>query len=132
MAAEVSLGKSLKLWLPVIIWAGLIFYFSGISDLKTGFKFDFILRKLSHVVEYLILTFLLYRAFAGSFDINTARLFIYPAGLSFVYAVTDELHQSFVPGRNCNIQDILIDGIGILSFYIINILIFRNIKKILS
>jgi len=125
----VSLPKFLKLWFPVVFWAALIFYLSGIPDLKTGFKFDFILRKISHVVEYLILTFFLYRAFKGSFNINTARLFIYPAGLSFLYAISDELHQLFVPGRNCSIQDALIDTVGILIFYIINILVIRNINS---
>ena len=123
-----NLIKSLKLWSPVVVWAAFIFYLSGIPDLKTGLEFDFILRKILHIAEYLILVYLLYRAFAGSFNINTVRLFIYPAALSFLYAISDELHQSFVPGRNCSIWDVLIDSIGIFVFYII-ILIF-NRKRI--
>ena len=123
--------KFIKLWFPVVTWAVFIFYLSGIPDLKTGFEFDFILRKISHVVEYLILVWLLYRAFAGSFDnINTPRLFIYPAVLCFLYAISDELHQSFVPGRNCSIQDVLIDTIGILVFFIINIFVFCKKRRI--
>ncbi|MBU0548684.1 MAG: VanZ family protein [Candidatus Omnitrophica bacterium] len=122
-----SLTKFLRLWFPVVTWAVFIFYLSGIPNLKTGLEFDFVLRKISHVVEYLILVFLLYRAFAGSFDnINTARLFIYSAVLSFLYAISDELHQSFVPGRNCSIQDVLIDAMGIPVFYIINIFVCRK------
>jgi len=130
MAVEVNLKKFLRLWLPVILWAVLIFCLSGIPDLKTGLKFDFILRKISHVVEYLILVSLLHRAFAASFSINPLRLFIYPAALSFLYAITDELHQSLVPGRNCSIRDVLIDTIGIIVFYIINIFVFRKKNKI--
>ncbi len=129
MALSLYFTKFLKLWSPVIFWAVFIFYLSAIPDLKTGFEFDFIIRKISHVVEYLILTFLLYRAFTGSFHISTCRLFIYPAGLSFLYAISDELHQSFVPGRNCSFQDILIDSAGILIFYIINILAVRKINN---
>jgi len=130
MAAGVNLKKFLRLWFPLLVWAVFIFCLSGIPDLKTGLEFDFILRKIFHVVEYLILVFLLYRAFAGSFNINAARLFIYPAALSFLYAITDELHQSFVPGRNCSIRDVLIDAIGIFAFYIINIFVSRKKNKI--
>jgi VanZ family protein len=107
-----------KLWFPVVIWAGLIFFLSGIPDLKTHLKYDFMLRKICHMLEYLILTFLLYRAFKGSFNMNSSRLVIYPATLSFLYAVSDEIHQSFTPGRNCSMGDVLIDSIGIIVFYI--------------
>lgn len=116
--------KLFKLWAPAVIWASIIFYFSGIPDLKTGFEYDFFLRKAAHVTEYLILTFLLYRAFRGSFNMHTFGLFIYPAVFSFVYAVSDEIHQYFVLGRSCSAQDVLIDSIGIASFCI-----FIKIKK---
>ena len=110
--------KIFKLWLPVIIWAGLIFCLSSIPSLKTNLKYDFILRKIAHIVEYFIFTFLLYRAFKGSFNMSIFQLFIYPFTLSFLYAVSDEFHQSFVPGRSASIRDVLIDTIGILGFYI--------------
>jgi VanZ family protein len=110
--------KFLKLWLPVFIWAAFIFFLSGIPDLKTGFKEDFILRKIAHIVEYSILTFLLYRAFKGSFKMNVSRLYIYPSALAFLYALSDEFHQSFVPGRSCAMRDVLIDTLGIIGFYI--------------
>lgn len=110
--------KIIRLWLPVIIWAGVIFLFSSIPNLKTSLEYDFILRKIAHALEYSILTFLLYRAFKGTFNMNIFQLFIYPATLSFFYAVSDEFHQSFVPGRSASIRDALIDTIGVLSFYI--------------
>lgn len=122
-----------RLWIPVIVWAAVIFYFSSIPDLRTKLEYDFILRKIAHIVEYLILTFFLYRAFRGSFSMNVFRLFIYPALFSFLYAVSDEIHQSFVPGRNCAIGDVLIDTIGILGFYIVTQQSFKlslfSIKK---
>ena len=132
MSVGVSLEKFLKLWFPVVAWAVLIFCLSGIPNLKTGLEFDFILRKISHLIEYQIHVLLLYRAFAGSFKINAMRLFIYPAVLSFFYAITDELHQSVIPGRNCSIWDVLIDSTGIITFYIINILISRKKNKAVS
>ena len=121
--------KFLKLWFPVIVWAAFIFYLSSIPNLKTNLEYDFILRKIAHAVEYFILTFLLYRAFKGSFNMNVFCLFIYPANLSLFYAVSDEFHQSFVPSRSASIRDILIDAIGILGFYIIIKIFAVNQKK---
>lgn len=111
--------KIFKLWVPVVIWAGVIFFFSSIPDLKTGLEYDFFLRKIAHVAEYFIFTFLLHRAFSGSFNINAFGLFIYPAALSFFYALSDEMHQYFVLGRYCSVKDVLIDSIGIIGFYIL-------------
>ena len=122
-------AKVFKLWAPVIVWMAIIFFFSGIPYLKSELKYDFILRKIAHITEYFILTFLLYRAFKGSFHINVFRLFAYPAALSFLYAVSDEIHQSFIPGRTCTVRDVLIDSIGILGFCAIYILRSRVYGK---
>jgi len=34
------------------------------------------------------------------------------AGLAVAYALSDEYHQTFVPGRNGNLFDVMIDGVG--------------------
>lgn len=107
--------KLVKLWVPVVVWAGIIFWFSSIPDLKTGLEYDFLLRKIAHITEYFILTFLLYRAFRDSFSMNAFCLFMYPAIFSFLYAISDEIHQYFVSNRRCSAQDVLIDGIGIIG-----------------
>ena len=111
-------AKFFRLWFPAIVWMAVIFFFSDTPDLKSGLKYDFVLRKIAHITEYFILTSLLYRAFKGSFNTTVFRLFIYPAALSFFYALSDEIHQSFVPGRTCAIRDVLIDTIGIVGFYV--------------
>jgi VanZ family protein len=108
-----------KLWAPVILWMGVIFFFSSIPHLKSGFKYDFILRKIAHVTEYFILTFFLFRAFKESFDIRIFYFFISPALASFFYAISDEIHQSFVPGRTCAVRDVFIDSLGVVIFYFI-------------
>ncbi len=111
--------KTFKLWLPVIVWAGLIFYLSSTPNLKTNLEYDFILRKIAHIIEYFILTFFLHRAFKDSFDRDGFYLFLYPTILSVCYAASDEFHQLFVPGRGGSIRDVLIDAIGIFGFYIV-------------
>ncbi len=104
----------LKLWLPVIIWCSVIFYLSGIPNLSSGLErpLDMVLRKGAHLVEYAVLTFLLWRALSNSFKIDLVWLYSLSAGISILYAISDEIHQSFVPTRGPRVMDVLIDSIG--------------------
>jgi VanZ family protein len=108
--------KLFKLWLPVVAWAGMIFYFSSIPDLKSGFQYDFLLRKTAHIAEYFVFTFLLYRAFVGSLRMHPWQLLVYPAVFALLYAALDEIHQYFVAGRYCCLSDCLIDAAGIIAW----------------
>jgi VanZ family protein len=98
-------GSLLRLWLPVVAWAGLIFAFSSVPHLGTGLGgWDLVLRKLAHTAEYAVLGALLLRA--------TGR-----AGLAItlgtLYAMSDELHQTFVAGRTGSPVDVAIDAVGV-------------------
>ena len=121
--------KIIKLWMAVIIWAGVIFFLSSIPHLSSGLEYDHILRKIAHVLEYLILTFLLYRAFKGTFQLDALSLFFYPTLLAFFYAVSDEIHQLYVPFRGGAVSDVLIDGIGIVGFYLLLITRLRKLSE---
>ena len=99
-------GPRIRLWLPVVAWAALIFALSSIPDLGTGLGgWDLALRKLAHAAEYAVLGALLVRA--------TAK-----AGLAMVlgtiYAVSDEVHQAFVPGRMGSVLDVTLDAVGVV------------------
>lgn len=110
--------KFIKLWVPVLGWCWLIFYFSGIPNLGTGWgAWDLILRKIAHMSEYFILAVLLYRAFKGTFNLPAFYLTFWTLFLSFLYAVSDEIHQAFVPTRGPSAKDVFIDSLGILAFY---------------
>jgi VanZ family protein len=94
----------LALWLPVVLWAGVIFAVSSIPSLTSGLgTWDTILRKGAHMTEYAILAALLWRALRN----ELAAL-----GLALLYAGSDELHQGFVGGRHGSPVDVAIDGIG--------------------
>ena len=98
-------GSRARLWLPVLGWAALIFAFSSVPDLGTGLGgWDLVLRKVAHAAEFAVLGALLVRA--------TGR-----TGLALVlgvlYAASDEVHQSFVPGRLGSPVDVAIDAIGV-------------------
>jgi VanZ family protein len=104
-----------SLWGPVVGWCGLIFYLSGIPDLGTGLgQWDLLLRKLAHIGEYAVLAGLLWRAFGGSGIRRPPLLFWTSFLAAAVYAVSDEYHQSFVPGRFGSSLDVFLDSAGAL------------------
>jgi VanZ family protein len=101
----VPASRALTVWLPVFVWAGVIFTLSSIPHLGTDLgTWDTILRKGAHTTEYAILGVLLLRALGGA-----AAAFA--AGVA--YAITDEIHQLFVPGRHGSPLDVLIDAVGV-------------------
>lgn len=115
-----SLSRVLLVWLPVLLWAGLIFGLSSVPDLGTGLgTWDLALRKIAHFCEYAILGALLLRALGreeivvGTGLILSPRLLSIAAGVA--YAATDELHQHFVPGRHAAVRDVVIDAAGVLA-----------------
>ena len=92
-------------WLPVVAWAVVIFALSSVPGLGTGLGvWDLVLRKLAHVAEYAVLGFLLARA------VPTAAAL----ALGVAYAVTDEVHQAFVAGRQGSPLDVAVDAVGVL------------------
>ena len=96
---------ALRLWAPVVLWAAIIFAFSSVSDLGTGLgTWDLVLRKIAHAGEFAVLGALLLRALRD----ERAAL---AAGIA--YAVSDEVHQHFVPGRVGSPLDVLIDSVGV-------------------
>lgn len=98
--------RALSAWLPVVAWAGLIFALSSIPDLGTGLGgWDLALRKVAHVAEYAVLGALLVRALGRELP---------AAAIGIAYAVTDEVHQAFVPGRHGAPVDVLVDALGVL------------------
>jgi VanZ family protein len=91
-------------WLPVLVWAGVIFALSSIPSLNSGLGgWDYVLRKLAHMTEYAILAVLLVRA-TGSYA--------WALGLTVAYAASDEVHQLFVRGRHGSPLDVAIDAVG--------------------
>ena len=107
------MNKFFKYWLPALVWAGVIFWLSSVPDLESGLEQDFILRKIAHILEYAILTFLFLRALAKE-NLSIGKIVISSIVFSLFYALTDEYHQAFVFGREGNLEDVGIDGIGII------------------
>ena len=111
------MASRLRTWLPVIVWAGVIFTFSSVPNLGTDLGvWDTILRKAAHVTEYAILGLLLLRAVG-----REVPAFV----LGVAYAITDEVHQHFVAGRHASPIDVAIDSAGI----VLGIVAFGTAKR---
>lgn len=117
--------------LPALGWMGLIYYLSGqdgraSGNLSGGLSevlfavlqflqiplkeetFHFLLRKGAHFTAYLILGLL----FAYWLEARTWKHFLLCLLFSFLYALSDEFHQRFVPGRSGELRDVFIDTLG--------------------
>ncbi len=102
------------LWLPAFIQMALIFYFSAQPEGSPALESFPVPAGLGHLVGYAILGFLLYRAFNDGikgWDFAAAwKSFLF----GLLYAMSDELHQLYVPGREASIADVGIDAAGLL------------------
>jgi len=107
------MNKFFKFWVPVIIWIGVIFFFSSLPELKSGLKQDFILRKIAHILEFAFLTILLIRATKQE-NLSIKKAITFSIIIAFFYALSDEYHQTFVLNRQGTLRDAGIDSIGIL------------------
>jgi len=88
---------------------------------------QFIVRKGAHFSIYALLSILLFLPFSQithSFPVMLLTAFLF----SFLYAVSDEWHQSFIPGRSCELRDVLIDSAGALCGLVLLIIVRHCIQ----
>lgn len=87
---------------------------TSIINIKDIGLLSLIIRKLAHFIEYFILGILVIN-FITRYD----KKIIIAILLCIIYATSDEIHQIFVPGRSCQITDIMIDSLGsIMGIYL--------------
>ncbi len=122
-------------FIPILIWMGVIFYFSSIPNLRYSQKVDLeiILRKGAHFLEYAVLAFLLWRILLKILSPNYKKAYYLSFLTASLYSISDELHQVFISGRTGKAEDVLFD---ITSVFISLQFIFlfkekRKIKNIL-
>ncbi|MGN1106722.1 MAG: VanZ family protein [Huintestinicola sp.] len=141
--------KKFLRFIPALIIMAIIFFFSAqtgdestvlsdsvISAATREKKTDselltVIVRKSAHFLEYAALGAALYFGLYGvGKDKARGRLLILSAVLGGLYAVTDEIHQYFVPGRACMATDVLIDTCGAAFGAAFMLIIFRLIDRL--
>lgn len=91
-------------------------------------QIDYPIRKTAHAMEYAVLGIFLTCAYV---DINTIsrRKWFIPWLIGTVYAVSDEFHQLFVPGRSGQVTDVLLDSSGVLVGVLCTCFIIKLVKK---
>lgn len=149
-----SMKKYVKFGL-LLLWMAVIFYLSSQeandSTATTNFVLDILykgyclliknpldinnfaimlfkpVRKIAHLSEFAILGILVYLVVK---EYNNKHTIIIATALSLVYAISDEIHQIFVPGRACTLIDVLIDLSGaVIGILIIHLLLKRWEKE---
>jgi len=89
-----------------------IFLLSAQPDLSSGLgNWDLVGRKFVHAGSYALLTLLWIRALVPHIG---RRALVAAAVISFLFAISDEYHQTFVEGRHGSPVDVGIDSVGIV------------------
>lgn len=134
--------KKLISWILLLAWMAFIFYMSQqtgqVSSRQSGKivlllskigieiskdNITFIIRKSAHFTEYFILYILLFNVIKHY--IHTKKIIFYSIMGVIIYAVSDELHQYFVPERSSTIKDVFIDSCGGIVASIVNNLFYK-------
>jgi VanZ family protein len=100
---------------PVLIWFGVIFYQSSRSQLPfpPGLS-DQLVSMAGHFTEYAVLAALLWWGL-GYFVTDGRKRAGLVLVVALLYAISDEWHQSFVPGRTPDVWDVVVDVIGAMA-----------------
>lgn len=103
----------LKAWGPACLLMALIYLFSSFpkNEIADFGAWDLWVKKGGHVAEYAILALAYWRGLTYTRP-ATWRLAALAVGMAVAYAITDEVHQSFVPGRLATPTDVVIDAVG--------------------
>ena len=110
---------------PAVVYALVIFFMSSLPDIKLpdiGIDFG---DKFIHMIEFGLFGIFLYRAFRYNPQVSRPYLLTVCTGL--LYAASDEFHQLFVPGRECDIIDFAADAVGLIIFSAMSV--WLNAKK---
>lgn len=140
-------------WSAVVFWMGVIFFLSHqpaseSSDLSSGITdvivhtmqniapfisieedfFHHFIRKSAHFTAYLLLGMLVIHALRMPYRKGYIMAFL----ISVLYAMSDEFHQLFIPGRSGELRDIAIDSVGAatgIGVYMLSMFIIRRFRK---
>lgn len=146
--------KKYFLYLLLVIWLGLIFFFSSqpgevslkqsdtiiykITDIvsqkddeakeKISIKWTFLVRKTAHFFEYFVLGIIIYLVLA---ERKIKYSLIIAIILSIIFSSLDEIHQIFVIGRTAKVFDVFIDSMG-ATLSIFGTYLIRKNKHMIS
>ena len=101
----------LILWGPFLGALAIVFWLSSMATVPGA---HYVWDKLLHTVGYAGLGILAMRAFHGGFARPRLAPTIYAALTVILWGISDEFHQSFVPGRDSSALDVVADAVGVI------------------
>ncbi|MBR3995829.1 MAG: VanZ family protein [Clostridia bacterium] len=110
--------------------------FPSVVSFDAIYLIEKIIRKIAHYLIYFFLgvsVTMAYRNYISGFKNKTpcaVKQIITSVSICFVYSLSDEFHQSFIPGRNGSFLDCLLDTAGALSGVLFVLLLTNIFKKI--
>ena len=150
-------NKKLIFFILILIWMILVFLFSSQNSYKSARisggithrivslffndsdknmvdNIEHIVRKFAHFSMYFIGGMLFFNL-SDLYEINLKNKILYSQIFGTFYAITDEFHQLFVPGRSGEIRDVILDSCGVLlgialsCFFIVKIRVNQKFRK---
>ncbi len=116
------MSNRLRAWGPAAAWAGLLFTLSALPELPSAGSIPYG-DKLAHLLAYAVFGALL--AFGRRrAERPVAHLLLLAIGA--LYAVSDEWHQSYVPGRVPDVADWLADLVGLIAGYTLAVTVWSS------
>ncbi len=114
-------------FVSTLLWAALIFALSSISTLPgpEQISWDFVLKKGAHMFVYSVLFMLVLRSIAWQRK-PQPKDYLASFGLVLLYALSDEWHQSFTPGRTPKWYDIAYDMWGAWVAFVSQIIVTKE------
>ncbi len=89
-----------------------------------------LVRKMAHFTIYTALGISVFSMFKLLIEkIKPIHTIIISTLFCLMYAISDEIHQMFVPGRSCQISDIILDTSGALTGVIVTFLIIKILRR---
>ena len=129
----------------IIAWMGIVFGFSNQGGTKSGNTSrkdtvteeneqiieisEKIIRKMAHYTIYMVGGCLIIN-YAYTTSQNTKKKILYSTIFGACYAITDEIHQYFVPGRSARLFDVGIDILGVITGIFIYLALITMIDKL--
>lgn len=106
--------KTLSKWGPVIAWMALIFLLSSLPKEAIPVSGGETVSAIAHLLEYGVLALLLSKALEASSGVWSRSMprFAASIAITLLYGLSDEWHQSFVPGRSSSLSDLGVDAAG--------------------
>lgn len=94
----------------------------SLKDSKLFKSIDYTVRKSAHMIEFFMLAIAV-STLLFTLGIRGKKAVVYILFTILMYAVLDEFHQLYVPGRTSTVKDVLIDflggGGGTIGFYLV-------------